>query len=200
MFVAKGRKTNTSIPAKKGPQRMKLYVKNMVCHRCILAVEQILQVANYTPIHVQLGEVELKEQLDAQAIAQIRQKLEEIGFELLQDKERQGVAQIKTALLDLLQATPLILDMPLSSYLANQLNKEYVSLSQLFVQSESMTIEQYFIQLKIEKVKELLLENKETLKEIAFRLNYSSVAHLSTQFKKITGMTPTAFKQQVLSK
>ena len=90
--------------------------------------------------------------------------------------------------------------MPLSSYLANQLNKEYVSLSQLFVQSESMTIEQYFIQLKIEKVKELLLENKETLKEIAFRLNYSSVAHLSTQFKKITGMTPTAFKQQVLSK
>lgn len=170
----------------------------MVCHRCILAVEQILQEANYTPIRSQLGEIELKEYLDDQALEQIRPKLEEIGFELLNDKEQQRVTQIKEVLQDLLQSEPLVLDIPLSSYLAEQLNKDYLSLTQLFSQIESTTIEQYFIQLKIEKVKELLLENKVTLKEIAFRLNYSSVAHLSTQFKKITGMTPTAFKQQFL--
>ncbi len=172
----------------------------MVCHRCILAVEQILHEANYTPVHMQLGEVEVKEQLGNQAIEQIRQKLEELGFELLPDKEQQGVTQIKEVLQDLLKADSLVLDLPLSSYLANQLHKDYVSLSQQFAQIEATTIEQYFIQLKIEKVKALLSENKVTVKEIAFRLNYSSVAHLSTQFKKITGMTPTAFKQQILNK
>ncbi|MGS4344870.1 helix-turn-helix domain-containing protein [Myroides odoratus] len=181
---------------------MKLYIKNMVCHRCILAVEQILKGMNYTVVHIQLGEVELREPVDEQALEQIRQQVEDMGFELLHDKkekERQEVDQIKSSLMNLLQTESLILETPVSTYLAEQLNREYVYLTQLFSQKESTTIEQYFIQLKIDKVKELLLEPQLTLKEIAFRLNYSSVAHLSTQFKKSTGMTPTTFKQQALA-
>lgn len=177
---------------------MKLFVKNMVCHRCILAVEQIFESLNYTPITIKLGEVELATQLEPEVLEKISQKLEAIGFELLNDKERQGVTQIKSLLIELLQGEQLILEMPLSAYLAKELNKDYLYLTQLFSQLESTTIEQYFIQLKIEKVKELLLYDELSLKEIAFRLNYSSVAHLSTQFKKITGMTPTAFKQLTL--
>ncbi|WP_353119664.1 AraC family transcriptional regulator [Myroides odoratus] len=174
---------------------MKLYVKNMVCHRCILAVEQILQEMNQTAVAIHLGEVELQEQLTETEVQQLSQKLEEIGFELLNDKERQLVTQVKSLLTDLLQSDQLILETPLSTYLAIQLNKDYLYLTQLFSQIESTTIEQYFIHLKIEKVKELLIDDELTLKEIAFQLNYSSVAHLSTQFKKMTGMTPTAFKQ-----
>ncbi|EHQ41447.1 helix-turn-helix domain-containing protein [Myroides odoratus] len=174
---------------------MKLYVKNMVCHRCILAVEQILQGMNHTAVAIHLGEVELQEQLTETEVQQLSQKLEEIGFELLNDKERQLVTQIKSLLIGLLQSDQLALETPLSAYLSAQLNKDYLYLTQLFSQIESTTIEQYFIHLKIEKVKELLIHDELTLKEIAFQLNYSSVAHLSTQFKKITGMTPTAFKQ-----
>ncbi|MBB1149489.1 helix-turn-helix transcriptional regulator [Myroides sp. NP-2] len=174
---------------------MKLFVKNMVCHRCILAVEQIFKSMQYTPIAIKLGEVELQEQVKPADLEQISQKLEAIGFELLNDKERQGVSQIKSLLVELLQGEQLVLEMPLSTYLSTKLNREYLYLTQLFSQLESTTIEQYFIQLKIEKVKELLLYDELSLKEISFRLNYSSVAHLSTQFKKITGMTPTAFKQ-----
>lgn len=177
---------------------MKLFIKNMVCHRCILAVEQIFTSLQYTPIAIKLGEVELLEQLESEELEKISQQLEAIGFELLNDKERQGVTQIKSLLIELLQREQLTLDVPLSAYLAKELNKDYLYLTQLFSQLESTTIEQYFIQLKIEKVKELLLYDELSLKEIAFRLNYSSVAHLSTQFKKITGMTPTAFKQLTL--
>ncbi|WP_413512515.1 helix-turn-helix domain-containing protein [Myroides odoratus] len=174
---------------------MKLFVKNMVCHRCILAVEQILKNMQYTPLSIQLGEVELQQVVGVDELQKISQKLEEIGFELLNDKEHQLVTQIKSLLIELLQAEQLALETPLSLYLATQLQKDYLYLTQLFSQIESTTIEQYFIALKIEKVKELLLYDELSLKEIAFRLNYSSIAHLSTQFKKITGMTPTAFKQ-----
>lgn len=174
---------------------MKLFVKNMVCHRCILAVEQILKNMQYTPLSIQLGEVELQQAIGIDELQKISQKLEEIGFELLNDKEHQLVTQIKSLLIELLQAEQLVLETPLSLYLATQLQKDYLYLTQLFSQIESTTIEQYFIALKIEKVKELLLYDELSLKEIAFRLNYSSIAHLSTQFKKITGMTPTAFKQ-----
>ncbi len=167
----------------------------MVCHRCILAVEQILQKLNYTVVDIQLGKVEIQEQLDDKALEQLRQQVEAIGFELLDDKERQLVAQIKSLLIRLLQSEHWTLETPLSSYLAEQVNRDYLYLTQLFSQIESTTIEQYFIQLKIERVKELLTYGELTLKEITFRLNYSSVAHLSAQFKKITGMTPTAFKQ-----
>lgn len=177
---------------------MKLFVKNMVCHRCILAVEQIFESMQHTPLAIKLGEVELSAQLEPEIVEKISQKLEAIGFELLNDKERQGVTQIKSLLIELLQGEQLILEVPLSVYLAKKLNKDYLYLTQLFSQLESTTIEQYFIQLKIEKVKELLLYDELSLKEIAFRLNYTSVAHLSTQFKKITGMTPTAFKQLTL--
>ncbi|MDM1046190.1 helix-turn-helix transcriptional regulator [Myroides sp. 1354] len=174
---------------------MRLYVKNMVCHRCILAVEQILQTMNYTAVAIQLGEVEIQEQLVEKELQHLRMQLEKIGFELLNDKERQVVTQIKSLLIGLLQSEQWTLETPLSSYLAEQLNRDYLYLTQLFSQIESTTIEQYFIHLKIERVKELLVYDELTLKEISFQLNYSSVAHLSTQFKKITGMTPTAFKQ-----
>lgn len=167
----------------------------MVCHRCILAVEQIFESMHYKLLAIKLGEVEVEEELETEELQHVKQKLEAIGFELLNDKERQGVTQIKGLLIELLQSEQLILKVPLSSYLAKELNKDYLYLTQLFSQLESTTIEQYFIHLKIEKVKELLLYDELSLKEIAFRLNYSSVAHLSTQFKKITGMPPTAFKQ-----
>lgn len=178
---------------------MKVFVKNMVCHRCILAVEQIFESMNYTLLSIQLGEVEVKEEISTVDLDKVSQQLVEIGFELLNDKERQVVTKIKSLLIELLQKEQVILETPLSLYLTTKTQLDYLYLTQLFSQMESTTIEQYFIALKIEKVKELLLYDELSLKEIAFRLRYSSVAHLSTQFKKMTGMTPTAFKQMSAS-
>lgn len=173
---------------------MILHIKNMVCPRCNMVVEEQLHRLGYNAIQVQLGEVIFPEKLSSTEIEMIGKKLLEFGFELLDDKRYQLVSKIKNVLIQLIQNENGALKLTLSEYLTEKLQVDYPQLSQLFSQIEHTTLEQYYINLKIERVKELLVYDELTIKEIAFMLNYSSVAHLSKQFKKVTGLTPTHFK------
>ena len=173
----------------------------MVCDRCKMAVEKLLVDHHLQAFNVQLGEVELQQQsLDEQAYLQLKQGLEHLGFELLEDKKKALVNQIKACIVQLAHYNQAPLKTNLSAYLSKQLNTDYTSLSNLFSAEEGNTIEHYYIQQKIERAKELLSYGELTLSEIAFQLNYSSVAHLSAQFKKETGLTPSQFKNDLKRK
>lgn len=173
---------------------MKLYIKNMVCSRCKMAVKSELDQLGLHYLTVELGEVELdSELLDGQKEA-LSGKLHALGFALIDDKKSRVIERIKNLIIDLVHHKSNDLKTNLSHYLATVLRQDYSMLSNLFSEVEGTTIERYFILQKIEKVKELLMNNELSLSEIAWQLNYSSVAHLSNQFKKITGFTPTYFK------
>jgi AraC family transcriptional regulator len=174
---------------------MKYYVKNMVCNRCILVVKQELVKMNLQPLHVGMGEVELKEPLKETQKEQLDQKLKALGFELLDDKKQKLIEKIKTLIIQKVQQHELEEHFSISDFLAKNLLKDYSSISRLFSEVEGITIEQFFILQKLEKVKEWLIYNEYSLSEIAWKLGYSSVAHLSAQFKKITGLTPSAFRK-----
>lgn len=174
---------------------MILYIKNMVCPRCILAVEQELKKLTDLPFKVSLGEVVLETALPEKTVQRFREGLQGLGFELLDDQRRTQIERVKNLLISLVQKGELEEHFSLSTYLGTALNKEYTAVSRLFSEVEGMTIEQYFILLKIEKVKEWLAYDELTLSEIAWKLGYSSTAHLSAQFKKVTGLTPSHFKK-----
>ena len=167
----------------------------MVCPRCISAVENLLNEMHARPIYVQLGEVVLAQPLAIDQLYQLGINLQKLGFELLDDNRKQQIEKIKSIVIDHIH----YLDddkFIFSEILAKELHKEYSQLSRLFSETEGITIEQYIIHQKIEKTKELLAYNEMNLSEIAFKLGYSSVAHLSGQFKKVTGLTPSQFKAQ----
>lgn len=174
---------------------MILYVKNMVCPRCILAVRQELEKLTDQPVAVTLGEVTLEKPLPDKDLQLFRERLEVLGFELLDDQRQKQIEKIKNLLVALVQKGELEEHFSLSAYLGKALDKEYTTVSRLFSEVEGMTIEQYFILLKMEKVKEWLAYDELTLSEIAWKLGYSSTAHLSAQFKKMTGLTPSHFKK-----
>lgn len=170
----------------------------MVCDRCKMAVETVFDKLHLNPTNVVLGEVELKEEsLSAEKYQEMKTALESLGFELLEDKKKTIIAQIKAAIVELAHYTKEPLKVNLSGYLGSKLGADYASLSSIFSGEENNTIEHYYIQQKIERAKELLSYGELTLSEIAFQLNYSSVAHLSAQFKKETGITPSQFKQDL---
>jgi AraC-like DNA-binding protein len=174
---------------------MKLYIKNMVCGRCEMAVKSALEKMQIPVLSIQLGEVELSRDLvenEKQTLAKI---LNALGFELLDDKISKTIERIKNLIIDLVHYQNEKLKINLSTYLAEDLMQDYSTLSNLFSETEGTTIEHYFIAQKIERTKELLIYNELTLSEIAIQLNYSNVAHLSNQFKKVTGFTPTHFKK-----
>lgn len=172
-------------------------IKNMVCHRCVMAVETILQTESI-PFHkVIFGEIHLCEALTIDQKSRLLQNLDKIGFEMI-DNQTSGLIErikqmvIKRARNEMDSETNKI---KLSIYISDIVHHEYTYLSSLFSSVEGRTIENYFIEQRIEKAKELLIYDQLTLSQIAFELEYSSVAHLSTQFKKITGLTPTYFKE-----
>jgi AraC-like DNA-binding protein len=146
-------------------------------------------------IAVELGEVELANEISDEQKHILLENLQAVGFDLIDDKKSKTVERIKTLIIDLVHHKNNDLKVNLSDYLAEDLSQDYNSLSNLFSEIENITIEKYFISQKIEKVKELLVYNELSLSEIADILNYSNVAHLSNQFKKITGFTPTSFKK-----
>ena len=172
-----------------------LYIKNMVCDRCKSSVREILKDIAIEFEDLELGEVTLKNPLNEKQQATLSTKLSEQGFELLKDRETQIINQIKSEVIRFVHHQPASLNQTLSAHLSVHLNREYSSLSKLFSQVEGRTIENYYIEQRIEQVKELIIYDELSLSEIAYKLNYSSVAHLSGQFKKVTGMTPTAFKK-----
>lgn len=168
----------------------------MVCDRCKMAVETVLEKLALTAKRVTLGEVELvQHELSDEKYLALKETLENLGFELLEDKRKALVAQIKASIVALAHYNKEQLKVNLSDYLSEKLAADYATLSSVFSAEEKNTIEHYYIQQKIERAKELLSYGELTLSEIAFQLNYSSVAHLSAQFKKETGLTPSQFKQ-----
>jgi len=175
--------------------KMKLYIKNMVCNRCIMAVKSALESIGLTPLQVELGEVLLKENDISLEKDKLIQVLQPLGFELLNDKKARTIEKIKNLITELIQNKNNKLTITLSELLSKEVHQDYSTLSKLFSEVEGMTIEKYYILQKIEKVKELLIYDELSLSEIAFRLNYSSVAYLSNQFKKITGLSPSHFKK-----
>lgn len=177
-----------------------LRIKNMVCPRCIMAVEKTMEDLGFEINDVELGLVEFHEPITLDDRNKIETKLIALGFEILDDKKSQTVERIKNQIIELVSKDLNDLTITLSEYLSSKLQTEYNSLSQLFSSQESQTIEQYYILQKIEKVKELLVYDELSLNEIAYKMNYSSAAHLSTQFKKITDLSPSHFKEIKLKK
>jgi AraC family transcriptional regulator len=179
---------------------MQLFIKNMVCPRCISAVESTLSNLGMPPLYVKLGEARLEHEPPPAALAELDKRLNLLGFELLDDKRHRQIERIKTLIIEQvhysLDAHPGEKHGPLSDFLSNRLHREYSQLSKLFSETEGVTIEQYAILQRIEKVKELLTYKEMSLSQIANGLEYSSVAHLSAQFKKVTGLTPTQFMAQ----
>jgi AraC-like DNA-binding protein len=168
----------------------------MVCDRCILVVRQQLDSTGLAYKNIQLGEVELEKAPTAEQVKELDSKLKGLGFELLDDKKSTTVEKIKATIIRLIHGTEEVeLTKKLSVILAEKLKMDYHYLSSLFSSTEGITIEKYAILQRIEKAKELLIYDELTLGEIADKLGYSSVQHLSLQFKKITGLTPSHFKQ-----
>ncbi|WP_223608106.1 AraC family transcriptional regulator [Chryseobacterium sp. OSA05B] len=174
---------------------MKIFIKNMVCNRCISAVEKIFSEAEVSLRSVTLGEVETETDIPAEKMLVIEKKLLETGFERIMDSTHQLVDKIKNMIILKISELDIDEDFLFSEFLSSKIYKDYSSLSKTFSQNENITLEQFFILHKIEKVKELLLYNEFTLTEIAGKLGYKSVQHLSSQFRNITGFTPTEFKK-----
>lgn len=172
-----------------------LRVKNMVCPRCIMVIEKTMEDLGFDLNDVDLGVIEFHEPITLADRDKIKKAIQPLGFELLSDKKSMLVERIKTQIIELVSKDVNDLTITLSEYLSSKLQVEYHTLSQLFSNQESQTIEQFYILQKIEKVKELLVYDELTLSEIAYKMNYSSVGHLSNQFKKVTGLAPTHFKE-----
>lgn len=175
---------------------IKLHIKNMVCHRCRMVVTAELEKLGLHPVSVTLGEAVLEEDTLPEATKRaLESALEQAGFELMDDKKSQLLEQIKTFIIETVHYQDEPSRENFSQLLSRHLHHDYSYLSKLFSEVEGTTIEQYLIHQKIEKVKELLHYKELALSQIAFDLGYSSTAHLSAQFKKLTGLTPTQFKQ-----
>lgn len=174
-----------------------LHIRNMVCDRCIMVVEQLLHQAGLKPLSVSLGEVKIEEEtLTQDQKAQLDGLLAKNGFERIDDKKSQLLEKIKATVIEVIHRQEHFeMQINWSLFLSEKLHYDYNYLSSLFSSVTGITLEQYIIKQKIEKVKEYLFYDELSVKEIAYRLGYSSVAHLSSQFKKITGLTPSEFKE-----
>ena len=167
----------------------------MVCNRCILAIQQELQKLDINSCKVTLGEVETETELTKEKLQQLSNNLESLGFELLNNSKQELIEKIKNIIITRVHYTDEENPYNYSEILSKALHKDYSYLSSLFSEVEGITIEKYLINQRIEKVKEMITYDQLSLSEIAYNLGYSSVAHLSSQFKKVTGLTPSHFKK-----
>ena len=176
-------------------RKLVLHIKNMVCPRCIDSVKDIFDNMNIETLHVELGQVTINSLISAEEKQTLKLNLSTRGFELLEDQNSKTIAQIKAIVVEQIHYNKENLTVNFSTLISDKLNRDYTVMSKLFSSVEGITIEKFILKQKIEKVKELIVYNEMNLSEIAFQLNYSSVAHLSSQFKKESGMTPSAFKK-----
>jgi len=173
-----------------------LHIKNMVCNRCIKVVKDEFEKLNLVIESIELGKVSISSQLNNSILSQIRDVLDKNGFELIDDKKSKLIDQIKTLVIEIThyeKEVPASINS--SEFISKEIGYHYSYLSNLFSSVEGISIEKYIINQKIEKVKELLVYDELSLNEISYKLGYSSVQHLSNQFKKITGLTPSHFKK-----
>ncbi len=173
---------------------MKLYIKYMVSNRCKMLVKDELKKLGLHYI-VNMGEADIMEDITSEQREQIRIALRESGLELMDDKKAVLIERIKTVIIEMVHYTDELPKTNFSDYLSEKLNHDYTYLANLFSEVEGTTIEKFIISHKIERVKELIIYDEVNLTEIAWIMHYSSVAHLSNQFKKVTGLTPSHFKQ-----
>ncbi len=166
----------------------------MVCIRCKMVVKSELEKLGLHHTRVELGETEIMEDISAEQLHLLNLALQKTGLELIDDNKSILVEKIKTIIIEMVHYTDEQIKINLSDYLSEKLHHNYTYLSNLFSEVKGTTIEKYYLHHKIEKVKELLVYEELTLTEIAYKLHYSSVAHLSNQFKKLTGLTPSHFK------
>lgn len=167
----------------------------MVSNRCKMVVKEELKKLGFHFIFVDLGEIEIMEDLTARQLDQLRTALLDSGLELMDDKRAILIEKIKTVIIEMVHDSNDLIKINHSDYISEKLKMDYTYLSNIFSEVKGTTIQQYIITHKIEKVKELIMYGELNLTEIAYQLNYSSVAHLSNQFKKITGLSPSHFKQ-----
>jgi AraC-like DNA-binding protein len=166
----------------------------MVSTRCKMAVKEALKKQGLHFIVVDLGEVEIMENLSFEQLEQLKMGLLTSGLELMDDKKAVLIERIKNVITEMIHHTDESVKVNYSDYISEKLNYDYTYLSNLFSEVKGITIQQFIIVHKIEKVKELLYYDELNLTEIAYKLHYSSVAHLSNQFKKVTGLSPSAYK------
>lgn len=174
---------------------MKLFIKNMVCSRCITAVEQVFNDLKVEITSIDLGEVETVNDFGSAEIRNLDDRLKAIGFQILEDSSKKLIEKVKKSVILKIDSLDIPEDFLLSKFLSEKLHKDYSAVSKVFSQNESVTLEQYFILQKIEKAKELLLYDEFSLTEISIKLGYRSVQHLSSQFRNTTGFSPSEFKK-----
>ncbi|MFA5047193.1 MAG: AraC family transcriptional regulator, partial [Paludibacter sp.] len=174
---------------------MKLYIKYMVSARCKMVVKEELKKLGLHFIVVDLGEVDIMENISGEEREQVKAALLSVGFELMDDKRAVLIERIKNVIIEMVHHTDEPIKVNFSDYLSEKLNHDYTYLANLFSEVQGTTIEQFVISHKIERIKELIIYDELNITEIAWKMNYSSVAHLSNQFKKMTGLSPSHFKQ-----
>lgn len=167
----------------------------MVSQRCKTAVKEVLKDMGLHFVFVDLGAVETMEELSTEQFKQLKSILLELGLELMEDKKAELVQRVKQLILDMIYHNEEEMKMSFTTYLSEQTGHDYPYLSNLFLESQGVTIQQFMIIHKVERIKELIIYGELSITEITWKMNYSSVAHLSNQFKKITGLTPTHFRQ-----
>lgn len=172
---------------------MKIYIKHMICLRCEMVVKRELEKLGLTWKSVELGMAEIWEEISNEQLEILDTNLQKSGLELLSDKKKNLIEAIKNLIEEMIHSSDDRQNVKNSDYISQKLNHDYTYLSTTFSKATGMTIRQYIIEQKIERVKEMLLNDELTLTEIAHQLRYSSVAHLSNQFKNVTGLTPTYF-------
>ncbi len=173
---------------------MKLYIKYMVSLRCKVIVKDELEKLGLHYTLLDLGEVDIAENVSPEQREEFAIALKKTGLELMEDKKAILIERIKNVIIEMIHYTDESLKVNFSDFLSEKLNHDYTYLANLFSEVEGITIEHFIIKHKIERVKELLVYDELSLTEISYRLHYSSVAHLSNQFKKVTGLTPTFFR------
>ncbi len=174
---------------------LKLFIKYMVSNRCKMAVKEILKKLGLHFIVVELGEVEVMENLSAEQREELKSGLLDAGLELMDDKRAVLIEKIKNAIIEMVHYSEEPIKVNFSDYLSEKLKHDYTYLANLFSEVQGTTIEHFIINHKIERIKELIIYDELTISEIAWKMNYSSVAHLSNQFKKVTGLSPSHFKK-----
>jgi AraC-like DNA-binding protein len=174
---------------------LKLYIKYMVSTRCKMAVKEELKKMGLHFIVVDLGEIDIMENISAEQREKLKTGLSACGLELMDDKRAVLIEKIKNVIIEMVHYSEELPKVNYSDFIAQKLDHDYTYLSNIFSEVKGITIQQFIIIHKIERAKELMLYDELNLTEISYKLNYSSVAHLSNQFKKITGLTPTHFKK-----
>lgn len=175
--------------------KLKLYIKYMVSNHCKLAVKEELKKLGLHFIVVDLGEVEIMEELSVEKLDHLKSGLLSAGFELMDDKKAVMIEKIINVIIEMVHHSPDLIKINFSDFLSEKLGFDYTYLSNMFSEVKGITIQQFIINHKVERIKELIMYDELNLTEISYKLNYSSVAHLSNQFKKVTGLSPSHFRQ-----